>query len=226
MKAYIIESGHFSKAGNFIAYSTKGERIHIYKKQIFEEFPDVETIFHCTGQYDASLITFPFYCVAEEKTFDMIDFDGKKTGGKFTRLTAVEISESTLGIVTYTMSDWVAEVKDAISDRAAERISEELARAKKNYRRLENRYDELMKEHDALVAKVEHYDHSATEENDKLKAEIESLKEKLRDESWEAHYQQSERERLALIIINAREFLASCDLGLSLDKIDQLINNR
>ena len=222
MKAYIIESGHFSKAGNFIAYSTKGERIHIYKKQILEQFPQVGIVYRCQGRYEKELIKFPFYCMAEHLTFDNTD------GTTFTRLTATEIHSSDHGIKAKAelqrTIDYYEEQLKYYTFEASDR-GRRYDEYREAYEKLGEKYDELMKEHEALVAKVEHYDHSATEENDKLKAEIESLKEKLRDESWEAHYQQSERERLALIIINAREFLASCDLGLSLDKMDQLINN-
>lgn len=167
MKAYIIQSGHFSKAGNFIGFSTKGERVHIYKKQIFDEFPDVEIIYNCVGQYDPTLITFPFYCLADAKTFDHINIDGIKTGEKFTRLTAVEISESTLGIVEHAITDWVADLEHAVSDQATDRISKELERAKKNYRRLENKYDELHKvceDHERTMQAMQwNYDYAQTE---------------------------------------------------------------
>jgi len=217
MKAYIIQSGHFSQAGNFIGFSTKGERVHIYKKQIFNEFPDVETIYNCVGQCDPTLIPFPFYCIADHMTFDHVDVCGNRTGEKFTRLTAVEISESTLGIVEHAITDWVADLEHAVSDRAADQVSKELERAKKNYRRLENKYDELSKKHDALVAKVDHYDANYKEQEflirqqveqeigyeqymyDQLAQENDKLKDDFNAMKWNYEYAQTERERLEIL---------------------------
>jgi hypothetical protein len=87
MKAYIIESGHFSEAGNFIGYTTLGERVHIYRKQIFEEFPMVEVFNRHIGKYDKGWMKFPFYCLAQNQTFT-------NTNGEFIRLTAEMISTS------------------------------------------------------------------------------------------------------------------------------------
>ncbi len=88
MKAYIIETGHFSQAGNFIGYSSTGERIHIYKKQIFKEFPIVEVFHRHNGNYDKEWMTFPFYCLAKHLSFNSTE------GQEFTRLTAEQISVS------------------------------------------------------------------------------------------------------------------------------------
>lgn len=222
MKAYIIESGHFSKAGNFIAYSTKGERIHIYKKQILEQFPQVGIVYRCQGRYERELIKFPFYCMAEHLTFDNTD------GTTFTRLTATEIHSSDHGIKAKAelqrTIDYYEEQLKYYTFEASDR-GRRLDEYREAYEKLGEKYDELMKEHEALVAKVEHYDHNDAVEINMLKDEIASLKEKLQVEYYENYYQQSERERLALIIINARDSFASCNLGLSQEKIDQLINN-
>lgn len=199
MKAYIITTGHFSKAGNFIGYSTKGERIHIYKKQIFQEFPQVGIVYRCQGRYEKELIKFPFYCMAEHLTFDNPD------GTTFTRLTANEISKSKLGIVEHSISDWVADAKQAVSDRAAERISQELARAKKNYyNRLENKYDQLQTDYADLLCKTQGL-------------------------QWDYEYAQTERERLELlckqqenIIYDYKHILGKIK-GLS--SVDDDINN-
>ena len=168
MKAYIIQSGHFSKAGNFIGFSAFGERVHIYKKDILRLFTKAGIVYRCQGTYENELITFPFYCMAEHLTFDNTD------GTTFTRLTAVEISESKLGIVEHAITDWVADLEHAVSDRAADRISKELERAKKNYRRLDNKYDEL---------------HKAYEDREH---EMQAMQ-------WNYEYAQSERERLELL---------------------------
>jgi hypothetical protein len=88
MKAYIIQSGHFSQAGNFIGYSATGERVHIYKKHIMKEFPMVEVFNRHNGNYDKEWMTFPFYCLAEHLSFNSME------GQEFTRLTAEQISVS------------------------------------------------------------------------------------------------------------------------------------
>lgn len=175
MKAYIIESGHFSKAGNFIAYSTKGERIHIYKKQILEQFPQVGIVYRCQGRYERELVKFPFYCMAEHLTFDNTD------GTTFTRLTATEIHSSDHGIKAKAelqrTIDYYEEQLKYYTFEASDR-GRRYDEYREAYEKLGEKYDELMKEHEALVAKVEHYDHSATEENDRLKAENSDLREK------------------------------------------------
>ena len=150
MKAYIIQTGHFSKAGNFIAFSTTGERIHIYKKDILRLFTKAGIVYRCQGTYEKELVKFPFYCIAEHLTFDNPD------GTTFTRLTAVEISESTLGIVEHAISDW-----------ATDQVSKELERAKKNYHRLENKYYELNKAYENREREMQamqwNYEYAQTE---------------------------------------------------------------
>jgi hypothetical protein len=94
MKAYIIQSGHFSKAGNFMGFSAKGEKIHIYKEDIIRLFPQVGIVYRCLGRYEKELVKLPFYCLAEEKTFPYMTHDGQITGQTFTRLTAIEIRDS------------------------------------------------------------------------------------------------------------------------------------
>lgn len=236
MTTYIIQTGHFSQAGNFIGYSTKGEKVHIYRKQIFQEFPDVEAIFNCTGQYDTNLMTFPFYCVADHREFDHIDLCGNRTGEKFTRLTAVEISESTLGIVKHAMNDWVLDQMKQLNS-TIEKLENDKLDLINDYNELlyqrdperdTEEIDRLKKENEDLKAQIElggWDDQLNRVEVEKLNDEIASLKEQLQIECYESYYQQSERERLALIIINARDSFASCNLGLSQEKMDQLINN-
>jgi len=189
MKAYVIQSGHFSKAGNFIGISALGERVHIYRRQINELFR--------YGQ-----VKLPFYCMADHLTFDNTD------GTTFNRLTAIQIS------------DHEYEIRTALINSRIVSLEMDLHFCKQDY-------DRLQKEYDALVAKVDHYGGNAglKEENEKLKDENERLKDEIHSLQWDNNFIQSERERLALIIINMKESVASCSLGLSQEKINQLINN-
>jgi FtsZ-binding cell division protein ZapB len=209
MKAYIIQSGHFSQAGNFIGFSALGERVHIYKKQINRLFPNRQ-------------VKFPFYCLAENKTFNSI------YGTTFNRLTAEEISLEKYEIVFYS----------TLRDRSLEEIIDFKANnLQQEHDKLKAAHDKLQKEYDFLVAKVEHFDaegeigdyiriaDNLKDQVNELQQENERLKDDFNASQWDNEYIQSERERLALIIINARETLMSCDLGLSQDKINQLINN-
>ena len=191
MKAYIIETGHFSKAGNFIGFSTKGERVHIYKKQIFQEFPHVGIVYRCQGRYEKELIKFPFYCMADHLTFDNPD------GTTFTRLTATEIHSSDHAIkakaeLDSTIEYYERELKHYTFE-AADR-----GRRRDSYREA---YDKLAEEHDALVAKVDHYGGNAglKEENEKLKVDYADLLCKTQGLQWDYEYAQSERERLELL---------------------------
>lgn len=186
MSAYIIQSGHFSKAGNFIAFSTKGERIHIYKKQINKLFPQVGIVYRCLGRYEKELIKFPFYCMADHLTFNSPD------GTTFTRLTASQISEHEYEIKTVPFNSRIVS------------LEMDLHSCKQDY-------DKLQEEYDALVAKVEDYNANAElnecrmvidhltnqivdleEENDKLTRELQTA-------NWNYEYAQSERERLELL---------------------------
>lgn len=227
MKAYIIQSGRFSKAGNFIAFSTKGERIHIYKKDILRLFTKAGIVYRCQGTYENELITFPFYCIAEHLTFDNPD------GTTFTRLTASEIHSSDYAIKAKT------ELQSTI-DYYEEQLKYYTFEAADRGRRLDSyreAYDKLAEEHDALVAKVEHFDaegeigdyiriaENLKDQVEELQRENDGLRGECNALQWDYEYAQSERERLALIIVNTRETLMSCNLGLSEDKINQLINN-
>jgi hypothetical protein len=192
MNAYIIQSGHFSKAGNFMGISVKGERIHIYKKDIIRLFPQVGIVYRCLGQYEKELVKLPFYCLAEEKTFDQIDFDGNKTGEKFTRLTAIEIREHEY------------EIKTVLVNSRIVSLEMDLHCCKQDY-------DKLQEEYDALVAKVEDYNANAelnecrmvidhlTNQIEDLEEENDKLTRELQTANWNYEYAQSERERLELL---------------------------
>jgi hypothetical protein len=106
MKAYIIQSGHFSQAGNFMGFSAKGEKIHIYKKDIIRLFPQVGIVYRCLGRYEKELVKLPFYCLAEDQEFDYMDHNGQRTGHKFTRLTAFVISDKKYEIKTAAVNNY------------------------------------------------------------------------------------------------------------------------
>jgi regulator of replication initiation timing len=227
MKAYIIETGHFSQAGNFIGYSSTGERIHIYKKQIFKEFPMVEVFHRHNGNYDKEWMTFPFYCLAEHLSFNSTE------GQEFTRLTAEQISVSKFKLKLSLMDgcqEWSKRDADRSHsiewcfndlDKQYTKLKEECAKLALENEKLKDENDRLR---DEVNASQWDYEHSKLE-RDGLKEENEKLKDYFKALQWENEHIQSERERLALIIMNASKVVASCDLGLSQDKINQLINN-
>jgi hypothetical protein len=182
MKAYVIQSGHFSKAGNFIGISALGEKVHIYKKDITRLFPEVGIVYRCLGRYEKELIKFPFYCMADHLTFDNTD------GTTFTRLTATEIHSSVDAIKAKLKLDSTIEYYE----RELKHYTFEASDRGRRLDTYREAYEKLAEEHDALVAKVERYDGSATRENEKLRDEIKSLQ-------WNYDYAQSERERLELL---------------------------
>ena len=224
MKAYIIESGHFSKAGNFVAYSTKGERIHIYKKQIFEEFPMAEIVHRCLGVYENAQVKFPFYCLADVQTFNNTD------GTTFDRLTAIKISKDENTIKYYSLETKYTQLmmeheRDKTyyeeqlkyytfeaSDRgrrhdeyreAYEKLGEEHDALKEENKRLQTIIDNFEEQKFLLRQQfdqeIAYYDYSAKEENDRLRAENIDLEDKLKEMTWNYEYAQSERERLELL---------------------------
>lgn len=74
-----------------MGFSAKGEKIHIYRKDIIRLFPQVGIVYRCLGRYEKELVKLPFYCLAVKRTFNCMDSTGQTTEEKFTRLTAIEI---------------------------------------------------------------------------------------------------------------------------------------
>jgi hypothetical protein len=208
MKAYIIQSGHFSQAGNFMGFSAKGEKIHIYKKDIIRLFPQVGIVYRCLGRYEKELVTLPFYCLAEDETFDYMDCNGQKTGHKFTRLTAFVISDKEYQIKTAAVNHWAdSKIKDLTStievkDRDLLHYRTELETVRRKYDALDKAFNKLAEENDDLI-----------DENKKLK--------------WDLEYSQSERERLQLLCDELEKYRKAFDAITSLtsDQLNQLINN-
>lgn len=214
MKAYIIQSGHFSQAGNFMGFSAKGEKIHIYKKHILELFPKVGIVYRCLGRYEKELVTLPFYCLAEDETFDYMDHDGQRTGQKFTRLTAFVISDKEYEIKTAAVQDWAdSKIKDLLDDIHNLKIDNETS-----YNKMAEQCNNLRDENEDLI-----------DENKKLK--------------WDLEYSQSERERLELLCkeheytimeLETNKFtesqktqlkIAQSAIGLTKQVLDKLIDN-
>jgi hypothetical protein len=77
MKRYAIASVNKTEGGNYTAYATTGERVHIFGKQ-----------YEAAGAPKA-----PFFANAEVREYDEFDDQGKPNGEKFTRLTAAFVGD-------------------------------------------------------------------------------------------------------------------------------------
>jgi len=152
MKAYIIQSGHFSQAGNFMGFSAKGEKIHIYKKDIIRLFPQVGIIYRCLGRYEKELVKLPFYCLAEEMEFDYMHHNIKKLeNAKFTRLTAIEIRDKDYEIKTAAVHNWAdSKIKDLLDDIHNLKIDHEVS-----YNKMAEMCNDLRKENEDLLENAE-----------------------------------------------------------------------
>jgi hypothetical protein len=89
MTKFVINNGSFSNGGNFSGYTAKGDRIHIFSRQM-------ESLGITKG--DDLKGKFPFYVLAEAKSYaGRVDADGKQilnadgTWGVKDRLTATAI---------------------------------------------------------------------------------------------------------------------------------------
>lgn len=70
MKKFVINNGSFSANGNFSGYTAKGERIHLFARQM--ESLGISKDDDLKGK-------FPFYCLAEEKSYPgRVDASGAK----------------------------------------------------------------------------------------------------------------------------------------------------
>jgi hypothetical protein len=207
MKAYIIQSGHFSQAGNFMGFSAKGEKIHIYKKDIIRLFPQVGIVYRCLGRYEKELVKLPFYCLAEEKTFPYMTHDGQITGQTFTRLTAIEISDSKYEIKVAAVNNY-------------------------DYTHPYSSYnnDDLREENDALSRTIKSRDLDLEACNNiiiNLRRDATKQTDENKTLKWDLEYSQSERERLQLLCDELWQYRKVFDALKSLTsyQLDQLINN-
>jgi hypothetical protein len=72
-----ILSGKFTDGNNFSGYPVTGKRVHIPARQL-----------EAIGITKDSKITFPFYCLVEEREFPKLDADRNPTGETFKRIQA------------------------------------------------------------------------------------------------------------------------------------------
>lgn len=181
-----------------MGFSTVGERIHIYKKDILKLFPKAGIVYRCLGTYENELVKFPFYCLAEKKTFPYMDPNGVVTGQTFSRLTAIEIRDTAYEIKTAAVNHWAdAKIKDLLDDIHNLKIDNETL-----YNKMAEKCNNLREENEALI-----------DENKKLK--------------WDLEYSQSERERLRLLCDELWQYRKAFDAlkSLTSDQLNQLINN-
>lgn len=226
MKAYIIQSGHFSQAGNFMGFSAKGEKIHIYKKDIIRLFPQVGIVYRCLGRYEKELVKLPFYCLAKEKEFDYMDHDGQKTGHKFTRLTAFVISDKEYEIKTAAVQDWAdSKIKDLLDDIHNLKIDNDTS-----YNKMAEKCNNLREENDALSRTIKSRDLDLEACNNiiiNLRRDATKQTDENKTLKWDLEYSQSERERLRLLCDELWQYRKAFDALKSLTsyQLDQLINN-
>jgi hypothetical protein len=65
MKNYVINNGSFTGNGNFSGYTALGVRVHLHKRQM-----------EALGWASNTDVTFPFFCIAEEKEIGQLDASG------------------------------------------------------------------------------------------------------------------------------------------------------
>jgi hypothetical protein len=115
MDNYAINSGSFSKAGNFTAYTAIGEKIFIGKAQMAG-----------LNLEEGAMPTFPFYIIGANKTINPYDAEGKPqlnadgTLVETQRLSALSVF-ATKDAITAAHVDTAClniEIKAAISTRA------------------------------------------------------------------------------------------------------------
>ena len=89
MKNYVINNGSFTAQGNFSGYTAMGERIHMYARQMSS-----------LGWEANEDVKYPFYAIAKEKEIEPLGTDGKPSGEKSMRLTALSVFKTKGDITT------------------------------------------------------------------------------------------------------------------------------
>jgi hypothetical protein len=79
MKNYVITSGAFTKKGNFTGYTALGQRIHFHERQM-----------KAIGVTTDADLKFPLYSVADIKTINPFDENGKPALDESGNLVATE----------------------------------------------------------------------------------------------------------------------------------------
>lgn len=109
MKNYVINNGAFTGQGNFSGYTAMGERVHIYARQMAS-----------LGWEANEDVKFPFYCIGAEKEIEPLGTDGKPTGEKANRLTALSVFKNKADI-TLARSESImldVEINKSIAEQA------------------------------------------------------------------------------------------------------------
>lgn len=109
MKNYVINNGAFTGQGNFSGYTAMGERVHIYARQMAS-----------LGWEANEDVKFPFYCIGAEKEIEPLGTDGKPTGEKAIRLTALSVFKNKADI-TLARSESImldVEINKSIAEQA------------------------------------------------------------------------------------------------------------
>lgn len=110
MRNVTINNGSFTANGNFSGYTALGERVHFHKRQM-----------DSLGFTDVSTLKLPFYAIADNKTFNEIDANGKPTDKTFTRLQGLSAFKSKEDLVGAQVDNATLdiEVKAAIRSSAS-----------------------------------------------------------------------------------------------------------
>ena len=109
MKNYVINNGAFTGQGNFSGYTAMGERVHVYARQMAS-----------LGWEANEDVKFPFYCIGAEKEIEPLGTDGKPTGEKAIRLTALSVFKNKADI-TLARSESImldVEINKSIAEQA------------------------------------------------------------------------------------------------------------
>jgi len=100
MKPITILSGNWSASGNFSGYDARGERIHIPARQM-------ESLGYKVGEP----ISYPFYSLITERTFNRLDAEGKPTNETFTRIQAGSLFKNEDSLISAMNSDKLLTLK-------------------------------------------------------------------------------------------------------------------
>lgn len=97
--------------GNFTGYNSKGERVHVYGRQL-----------EAIGFKPGEDVAMPLFVIAEDKTFTRVDDKGKEIeGSSFNRLTALSVFKTRDEMISAHVEDATLDmsVKQAIRKQAS-----------------------------------------------------------------------------------------------------------
>lgn len=110
MKNQTINNGSFTAAGNFSGYNLKGDRIHIYARQM-----------EALGWSNNSDVEYPFYCITKDSTMKDLDSNGQETGVVTMRETATSVFKTMQDITSAHVSSVTLDmqIQKSIAEEAA-----------------------------------------------------------------------------------------------------------